>query len=192
MADFFTKRPTSKKRAVVIDLVSDQPSSSSSPSEAKIAKPKHAKHTTTNGFTQEKINKSVSNYLTRQPQGNWRQCQNSCRIAYTYVIQNWTFKEITHQIFHFSPWGMRETIGTRLSKPQVKANFNALPNEVVDKLGVTKENFDKNALTVSITNHGYQAPQPFVRFYCTECQKTFLPKLLNNPKYGNFVNLLSS
>ena len=77
---------------------------------------------------------------------------------------------------------MRETIGTRMWKPQVKANFNVLPNEVVDKLGVTKQNFDKDALTVTITNSGYQAPQPFVRFYCTECQKTFLPKLLNNPK----------
>ena len=53
---------------------------------------------------------------------------------------------------------MREGIVNRMGKPQVKANFSALPIEVCEKLS-------------SATNTGRQNHQHLVWFYCNGCQK---------------------
>ena len=187
MENFFKKRP---RKTALVNLVEDEEEGSSS-SKSPASKKKYSKHTSTNGFNQENINERVKKFMSRQPKGNWRNYQNSCRVAYTYLIQKWTVgeSESVAEVYHFAPWGMRETISKRLAIPQVKANFSALPLTVKTTFGITAENFDKNKITVEINNTGYNAPQPFVRFYCNDCQKTFLPKLLNNPKYGNFQTL---
>ena len=76
-----------------------------------------------------------------------------------------------------------------MGKPQVKANFSALPTEVCEKLGITQETFVKELVEISITNTGCQNPQHLVRFYCNDCQKNLLPKLLSNSKYGTFKTI---
>ena len=88
-------------------------------------------------------------------------------------------------MYHFSPWGMREAVANRLGKPQVKANFSALPTEVCEKLGITQETFVKELVEINIANTARQNPQHFVWFYCNNCQK----KLLSNSKYGMFKTI---
>ena len=80
---------------------------------------------------------------------------------------------------------MHGTIEIRLSRPPVKANFHCLPLEIRERLDLKVETFDKTSLTVATSNTGRQNPLPFIRFYCVDCQTKLLPKLLNNPKYGN-------
>ena len=54
---------------------------------------------------------------------------------------------------HFSHWGMREAVANRMGKPQVKANFSALPTEVCENLGITQETFVKELVEINITNN---------------------------------------
>ena len=75
---------------------------------------------------------------------------------------------------------MQEAVVNHLGKPQVKANFSALPTEVCEKLGITQETFIKELVEINIINTGCQNPQHFVRFYCNGCLKNLLPKLLSN------------
>ena len=96
--------------------------------------------------------------MSRQPKGQWRNYQNSCLIPFTYIIQNWKFGDKSCQVYHFSPWGMREAVANRMGKPQVKANFSALPTEVCEKLGITQETFVKELVEINITNTGRQNP----------------------------------
>ena len=84
---------------------------------------------------------------------------------------------------------MREAVANHTGKPQVKANFSALPTEVFEKLGITQETFVKELVEINITNTGCQNPQHFVRFYCNDCQKNLLPKLLSNSKHGMFKTI---
>ena len=84
---------------------------------------------------------------------------------------------------------MREAVENRMGKPQVKANFSAVPTEVCEKLGITQETFVKELVEINITNTGCQNPQHFVRSYCNDCQKNLLPKLLSNSKYGTFKTI---
>ena len=103
------------------------------------------------------------------------------------MIENWKFGDKSCQEYHFSPWGMREAVANRMGKPQVKANFSAMPTEVCEKLGITQETFLKELVEINIANIGRQQnPQHFVRFYCNDCQKNLLPKLLSNSEYGTF------
>ena len=76
-----------------------------------------------------------------------------------------------------------------MRKPQVKANFSALPTEVCEKLGINQETFVKELVEINITNTGCQNPQHFVQFYCHDCQKNLLPKLLSNSKYETFKTI---
>ena len=154
-------------------------------------KKKYSKHVTTNGFNQTNVNECVNKFMSRAPKGDRRIHQNSFRIAFTDVIQKWTLDGSTSkvEIFHLAPWGMKEAIAKRLSLPQVKGNFSGLPLLVKETFGITSDTFDKGKITVEVENTGYNAPQPSVRFYCKDCQKIFLPKLLNNPKDGNFESL---
>ena len=172
---FFKKRKPSNKVSLLEDKTRDAPA----------AKKKYSHHTPTNGFSPNNINKRVNNYIARQPQGNWRQLQKGCEIPYMFVIQTWTYGDKTCQVYHFSPWGMHGTIEIRLSRPPVKANFHCLPLEIRERLDLKVETFDKTSLTVATSNTGRQNPLPFIRFYCVDCQTKLLPKLLNNPKYGN-------
>ena len=84
---------------------------------------------------------------------------------------------------------MREAVANRMEKPQVKANFSALPTEVCEKLGITQETYVKELVEINITNTERQNPQHFVRFYCNDYQKNLLPKLLSNSKYGTFKTI---
>ena len=58
-----------------------------------------------------------------------------------------------------------------------------------DELGIPKETFVKDELVVNTTNTGWQSPKPFIRFYCSDCQNEFIPKLLNNKNYGNWKTI---
>ena len=82
---------------------------------------------------------------------------------------------------------MQETLGKRLIAPQVKASVNVIPQEVQDKFSVTKDSLMK--VTLEVTNTGYNAPKSYIRFYCNDCQRIFLPKLLGNQRFGNFDSL---
>ena len=113
--------------------------------------------------------------MTRQPKTQWSNYQNSCLIPFTYIIQNWKFGDKSCQVYHFLPWRMREAVANRMGKPQVKANFSALPTEVCEKLGITQEKFVKKLVEMNITNTGRQNPLPFVRFFVTIVKKTFCP-----------------
>ena len=180
MADFFAKR---KQTAVPkINLIEKETTASASPK-------KYSKHTTTNGFNSKNINDRVKKCMSRQPKDQWRDYQNSCLIPFTYVIQNWKFGDKSCQVYHFSPWGIPEAIANRMGKPQVKANFSALPTEVCEKLSITQKTFIKELVEINITNTAHQNPQHFVRFYCKDCQKNLLPKLLSNSKYGTFKTI---
>ena len=163
MADFFAKR---KRTAVPkINLIEKETTAPAPP------KNKYLKHTTTNGFNSKNVNDSVKNNMSCQPKSQWRNYQNSCLIPLTYIIQNWKFGDKSCQVYHFSPWGMREAIANRMGKPQVKANFSALPTEICEKLGITQETFVKELVEINITNTGCPNPPDFVRFFCNDCQK---------------------
>ena len=108
--------------------------------------------------------------MSRQPKGQRRNYQNSCLIPFTYIIQTWRFGDKSCQVYHFLPWGMREDVANRMRKPQVKANFAALPTEVCEKLGITQETW-LELVEINIINTGCQNPQHFVRFYCNNCQE---------------------
>ena len=163
MADFFAKRkPTAVQK---INLIEKETTAPVPP------KKKYMKHTTINGFNSKNINDHVKNYMSRQPKGQQRNYQNSCLIPFTFMIQNGKFGDKSCQVYHFSPWGMREAVANRMGKPQVKANFSALPTEVCEKLGITQETFVKELVEINITNTGHQNPQHFVWFYCNDCQK---------------------
>ena len=56
-------------------------------------------------------------------------------------------------------------------------------------MGITKETFVKDELVVNTANTGWQSPNPFVRFYCSDCQNDFIPKLLNSKNYGNLKTI---
>ena len=109
--------------------------------------------------------------MSPQPKGQWRNYQNSCLIPFTYIIQNWKFGYKYCQVYHFPLWGMQEAVANHMEKPQVKANFSALPTEVCQKLGSTQETFVKELVEIDITNTGCQNPQHFVQFYCNNYQK---------------------
>ena len=135
MADFF---PNRKRTAVSeINLIEKETTAPAPP------KKKYSKYTTSNGFNSKNVNDRVKNYMSCQPKGQWRNYQNSCLIPFTYIIQNWKFGDKFCQVYHFSPWGMREAVANRMGKPQVKANFSALPTEVREKSGITQENWLK-------------------------------------------------
>ena len=127
--------------------------------------------------------------MSRQPKGQWRDYQNPCLIPFTYIIQNWKFGDKSCQVYYFSPWGMQEAVANCMGKPQVKANSSALPTEVCEKLGITQETFIRELVEINITNTRCQNPQHFVWFYCNDCQKNLLPKLLSNSKYGMFKTI---
>ena len=62
---------------------------------------------------------SINNHKTFQ---NWRKV-GKLTISYTYIIQMWKF-DITNksgEIWHFCPWGMRETISNKLKAVNCKA-----------------------------------------------------------------------
>ena len=50
---------------------------------------------------------------------------------------------------------------------QVKNSFKSLPNEVKDAFGITEENFVRDDIFVTVSNTGYHAKKPFVRFALT-------------------------
>ena len=150
---------------------------------------KYANHTTYNGFNEKNINQRVTKFVTRPPKGDWRKKQTVCIILYTYGVQQWSWKDKSCEIYHFSHWGMRESISKRLSTAQLKSSFNVLPCQVRDELGITKETFVRAELGVNTTNTGWQSPNPFVRLYCSDCQNAFILKLLNNKNYGNLKTI---
>ena len=120
MAANFFDQSKSKKRTTIINLVVEPPSAvAEQPPKKKKAYSKH-----TNGFNQLNVNQRVDNCMTRQPKGNWRNHQNSCKIPYTFVSQTWSIAGKSHDILHFSPWGMKETVSRRLLKPQRQASMS--------------------------------------------------------------------
>ena len=126
MAGFFAKR---KRTAVPkINLVEKETNAPAPP------KKKYSKHTATNGFNSKIVNDRVKNYMSRQPKDQWRNYQDSCLIPFTYITQNWKFRDKSCQVYHFSTWVMREAVANRMGKSQVKENFSALPTEVCEKL----------------------------------------------------------
>ena len=123
MADFFAKR---KRTALPKKNLIEKETTAPAP-----PKKKYPKHATTNGFNSKNVNDRVKNYMSRQPKRQWTNYQNSCLIPFTYIIENWKFGDKSCQVYHFSPWGMREVVANRMGKPQMKANFSALPTEVI-------------------------------------------------------------
>lgn len=110
-------------------------------------------------------------------------------IPFTIVTQKWEFDGKVHEIHHFTPWGTQRTTERKLTAIQVKTCFNSLPNEVKEHLVITQDNFVRDNILVTAHNSGYQNEEPFVRIFCTHCEKLFLPRMLNNQKFGNCKTL---
>ena len=68
------------------------------------------------------------------------------------------------------------------SLPVCKSHFESLPNEVRDEFGLTKQNFSKEDLIISVENSGIKAPQDFNRVYCQFCETEVLPNILEKFK----------
>ena len=180
MVDFFAKR---KRTAVSkINLIDKETTAPAPPK-------KYSRHTTTIGFNSKNVNDRVKNYMSHQPKGQWRNYQNSCLIPFTYIIQNWKFGDKSCQVYHFSPWGMREAVANRIGKPQVKANFSALPTEVCEKLGITQETFVKELVEKILLKLDAKIVNILFSFIVTIVKKNLLPKLVSGSKYGTFKTI---
>ena len=123
--------------------------------------------------------------MSRQPKGQWRNYQNSCLRPFTYIIQNWKFGDKSCQVYHFSPWGMREAVANRMGKLQVKANFSSLPTEVCEKLAITQEAFVKELVEILLILDA----KIFNILFGFIVTIVLLLKLLSNAKYGTFKTI---
>ena len=65
------------------------------------------------------------------------------------------------------------------------ASVGVLPPVVKSSFNVSSE-FDISSISLSITDIGMKSPETFYRMYCDHCEKTILPNVLKNEKYGNF------
>ena len=174
--DFFAPR----KRSNRIDLTA------SKEEETTPAKKKYANHVKTNNFSQTNIDERVTKLAgTRTTKHAWRRVQNVIEIPYTIVIQTFEFEGRSFERKHFCPWGMHRMVEEKMKAIQVKNSFSSLPNDVKEELGITKDNFVRENVKVTASNTGFHAKDVFVRLFCSHCQDSFWPKLLNNPKYGN-------
>ena len=134
---FFQPR---KRKVKTIDLVNDEevpPPTEEAPPPPKQAKPvtKYNKRRTATGFTEQNITeKLVMMTEKKQAEGNWRK-SDVLEITYTTVEVKWTFNEQSTSIFHFSPWGMKESVKKKQTSAVVHASFEVLPLEIKEKLG---------------------------------------------------------
>ena len=112
------------------------------------------------------------------PRGNWRKTE-VCKISYTYLIQEWVYKQNSIYVCHFSPWGIHKTHSNRQSRKTNFASFNVIPEKVKSALKLNETNFDKSKISITVTNTGLQEANEFQRVYCNYCESVLLPKILN-------------
>ena len=176
--DFFTK----KKRPTRIDLTGETSSEKDQPPPKK----KYANHVRTNDFSPDNVNERISKLTGgRAAKHAWRRVQTTIEIPYTVVKQRFEFMGKSFERSHFCPWGMHSMIEEKMKAIQVKNSLRSLPNDVKEALNITDQNFDREKIALSVCNTGFHSKESFVRLFCCHCQDSYIPKLLNNKKWGN-------
>ena len=121
MKKFFEPR---KRKKQEIDLTNSGEVTSDKAKKTKKDPEETNKRGLRNGFSPATTKDRIKLMEKYPPKGNWRRF-DSVIISYTEIIQTWTNEANgkSHEIWHFCPWGMRETIGNRLKANTCKAKY---------------------------------------------------------------------
>ena len=109
------------------------------------------------------------------PAGDWHWIDKaSNKVAMTYLLQNWDYSgEILGNVKHICPWGMKDTMTFLLSDKKCK-NKPVLPYIIKDL--TTDKPYNKDLMTISVTNTGPHAAREYYRLSCQTCESD--PELL--------------
>ena len=129
----------------------------------------------TSGYSTENIEKEVALMKCYLPAGDWCRIDKALnKVVMTYLLQNWDYSgERLGTVKHICPWGMKYTMSSSLSDKKCK-NKPYLPSVIKDL--IADKPYNKDLMTISITNTGPQAAREYCRLSCRTCESD--PELL--------------
>lgn len=124
------------------------------------------------GWDKDTVKNRLKNMARYPPKGDWRRISEApsagLKVRYTIAIAEWKYREKTCIIKHLVPYGMYNAAKSILLYKK-NTCFSVLRSEIVEYFGLTKENYNRNEMSVSISNNGDQGIRSFTWIYCRIC-----------------------
>ena len=77
---------------------------------------------------------------------------------------------------------MKKTVGTKLTSAVCKASVMVLPKKVKKGLDIDPASYNKDDISISLTNTGIKNSTEFHRIFCDHCESNSLPPLIEKYK----------
>ena len=119
------------------------------------------------------------NWTKNKPQGDWRKV-DKIKLEYTVLERTWSWSGVDDDTYtekHVAPWGMVKEATESLKSENVGNSYKTLPTDVKDHFSsLSPINFNKDDVTVAVTNSGNMGFSTFSFLYCSICKaKSLIP-----------------
>ena len=110
--------------------------------------------------------------------GKWKEIQK-IKISHTVLTRDWSYDEQNYREWFICHVGVIDAFSKQLALKSGYANANVLSPDLKSVLQISERTFDKEKMTVKVSNIGNLGVKEFYHISCKVCKKDILPHLLH-------------